>query len=258
MIIAAIQVRMGSTRLPSKVLADVCGRPMLAHLVRRAGAARRVDQVVIATSTEPADAPIRKYAEQHGIPCYAGSLSDLIDRLYQTARTFNADQVVWLTGDNPLVDPELIDAAVEAYEKSVGEVDYVTMAMPPTYPTGLGVELYPALLLEHLWRDIRDPFYREWFPTYVEEHPRLRYKNVANDTDLSSLRWTVDYEEDLHFVREVFRRLDRDDRVFGWREVLELVCLDPAVGRINEARVGTDGLAIARQEQSQRKSGGKE
>src|SRR5258708_8138310 len=127
---------MGSTRLPNKVLAEISGRPMLWHIVQRLGFAKRVDQVVIATAEGDANQPIRAFAEEYGIPCYAGSELDLIDRLRSLASLFEADALVRVTGDCPLVDPVVIDRLVEIYLSNRGSVDYVSNVLPQSYPHG--------------------------------------------------------------------------------------------------------------------------
>ena len=246
MIVAAVQVRMGSTRLPGKALAEVVGRPMLWHLVNRLRFARRVDLVVIATSDESTDVPIRAFAETHDIPYSAGSELDLIDRLYRTARQFGAYALVRITGDCPLADPHVVDKIVAAYLAQSDRVDYVTNTLPPTYPDGLDTEVYPVKTLERLWRGIEDPFWREWFPGYLWEHQdAFRTLNVVYPVDLSALRWTVDYEEDLTFVREVYRRLYREGEVFDMGDVLALMETEPELATINAKYARNEGYAIA-------------
>lgn len=244
--LVAIQARMSSTRLPGKVLADLCGRPLLWHIVCRARACRSVDQVVIATSDNPADEPIRAFARTEAVPCFAGSDQDVLDRLTRTARRFDADALVRITGDCPLVDPETVGRVVAAYQVHEGTVDYVTNFVPPTFPDGLDTDLYPRATLEQLWREVTDPFWREWFPGYLQEHPeQFRILNVRADVNLSALRWTVDYEEDLAFVREVYRHLQRDDRVFGMVEVLDLLDRVPEIAQINSMHTRSEAYVAA-------------
>src|SRR6266404_7263546 len=147
-IVAVIQVRMGSTRLPGKVLADVVGQPMLWHIVDRLRFAKLIDEVVLATSTETKDAPIRAFAAEQGIPCFAGSELDLVDRLYRTALQFGADAIVRITGDCPLTDPEIVDEVVGTYLTQARTIDYVSNVLPRTYPDGLDTEIYPTKTLE--------------------------------------------------------------------------------------------------------------
>jgi spore coat polysaccharide biosynthesis protein SpsF len=225
---------MGSTRLPHKVLAEIAGQPMLWHIVQRLKFAKRVDQVVIATAAGDANQPIRTFAERNGIPCFVGSELDLVDRLRTLACVFEADALVRVTGDCPLVDPTVVDSLVETYSSNRGRVDYVSNVLPQSYPHGVDAEVYPASTLERLWHEITDPFWREWFPAYLGEHKEsFRIINVTHPVNLTHHRWTVDYEEDLQFVREVFRRLYRDEEVFGMDEVLQLLQANPQLQSIN-------------------------
>jgi spore coat polysaccharide biosynthesis protein SpsF len=246
-IVAAVQARMSSTRLPGKVLALVAGRPMLWHAVNRLRFARRVDRVIIATTEEPPDAPIRSFAEAHRIPCFAGSELDLIDRLYGAARRFSADALVRVTGDCPLTDPKAIDEMVRAYLCVPDGVDcVVTNTVPPTYPDGLDAEIYSLSTLERLWRELEDPFWREWFPLFLVEHrDAFPMRNVAHAVDLSPFRWTVDYEEDLAFVREVYRRLYREGEAFDMEAVLALLRSEPSLASINARYARNEGYALA-------------
>jgi spore coat polysaccharide biosynthesis protein SpsF (cytidylyltransferase family) len=242
MIVAAVQARMGSTRYPHKVLAEVVGKPMLWHIVNRLGFAHRVDQVVLSTSDKPSDEPIRAFAKSYEIPCFAGSELDLIDRLYRTAKYFGAHALVRITGDCPLIDPSVVDKVVASYITHSDNMDYVTNILPPTYPDGLDTEVYPATTLERLWKEIEDPLWREWFPKYLWEHEKeFRIHNVKHSEDLSHLRWTVDYEEDLIFVQEVYRRLYTNGRPFLMQDVLDLLNHEPHLGRINAGHNRNEG-----------------
>jgi spore coat polysaccharide biosynthesis protein SpsF len=225
---------MGSTRLPNKVLAEIAGRPMLWQIVQRLKLAKRVDQVVIATAEGDANQPIRAFAEEYGIPCFAGSELDLIDRLRSLASLFEADALVRVTGDCPLVDPVVVDRLVEIYLSNRGSVDYVSNVLPQSYPHGLDAEVYAASTLERLWHEITHPFWREWFPAYLSEHKEsFRIINVTHPVNLTHHRWTVDYEEDLLFVREVFRQLYREGEVFSMDEVLQLTEKNPYLTFVN-------------------------
>ena len=246
MIVAAVQVRMNSMRLPGKALAEVVGRPMLWHIVNRLRFARRLDQVIIATSDEQTDAPIRVFADQHRIPCVAGSERDVIDRLCRSARHFGADVLVRITGDCPLVDPHVVDDMIAVYLAHTDQVDYVTNTLPPTYPDGLDAEVYPMATLERLWRELNESFWREWFVGYLTEHQEtFRVLNVAHSVDLSALRWTVDYEEDLVFVRKVYERLYREDEFFDLGDVVALLEAEPAFTGLNAMHARNEGYAIA-------------
>lgn len=233
MIVAAVQVRMGSTRLPGKALADVEGKPVLHWIIERLRAATTLDGVVVATSDSERDDPIRTLAAALDIPCFSGSEDDVVDRLHATARETNATALVRVTGDCPLVDPAVVDQVVNAY-RAVGEqLDYASNVSPPTFPDGLDVEVYSRTTLERL-DALTDPFWREWFAIYVSEHPaEFRAVNVQHEPDLSDLRWTLDHAEDLQFVREVYSRLADGHTVFGLEDVLALLRREPELGQIN-------------------------
>ena len=232
--VAVVQARMGSTRLPGKVMMDIVGKPMLWHHVNRLRKARLVNQVVVATTDQERDRPIRSFAEGNGIPYYAGSELDLVDRLYQTANKFGADVVVRVTGDCPLVDPQVIDRMLAYYADNRDRLDYVCNNSPPTYPDGLDAEVISVRALERVWSEVTDPFQREWISSNFREHPeKYVIANVENDQDLSSMRWTVDYEDDLKFVRAVYERLHRGGEVFLMKEVLELLSREPELAEIS-------------------------
>jgi spore coat polysaccharide biosynthesis protein SpsF len=184
---------MGSVRLPNKVLAEIAGRPMLWHIVQRLRFAERVDRVVIATAEGEANQPICAFAEEYRIPCFAGSELDLIDRLRSLASLFEAEALVRVTGDCPLVDPALVDRLVDEYSANRGAVDYVSNVLPQSYPHGLDAEVYAASTLDRLWHEITHPFWREWFPAYLSEHKQaFRIINVTHPVNLSHYHWTVD------------------------------------------------------------------
>lgn len=246
MIVAAIQVRMASTRLPRKAILNVLGQPMLWHIANRVSFAKHVDRVVIATSYEAGDQPIRDLARRHNIPCFAGRETDLIDRLYRTACHFGAHALVRITGDCPLVDPQVVDNLLAGYLAQADRLDYVCNILPRTYPQGLDAEVYPIITLKRLWEEIKDPFWREWFPCYLwERKEQFRILNIAYPVDLSALRWTVDYKEDLQFMREVFRRLQEETTPFGIRKVLDLLERQPELKAINGMYSHSDGLNAA-------------
>lgn len=234
-ILAIIQARMGSTRLPGKVLQDIAGQPMLVRVITRARRARTVDQVVVATSTDPQDDPIAAVCEARGYPLYRGDHRDVLDRLYQAARTFHADVVVRLTADCPLIDPQVIDHTVEAFLEA--GVDFAANRLPPpwhrTYPIGLDTEVCTFAALEQAWRHADQPYQREHVMPYLYEEPgRFHTLVVDHDPDYGHLRWTVDTAEDLELVRQIYARFNgRDD--FSWLEVLALFEREPALAEIN-------------------------
>ena len=214
--VAAIQARLGSTRLPDKVLADLGGQPMVIQIARRLAASEAVDQVVIATTTDPSDAPLAAEAERRGLGVHRGAVDDLVERLYGAAQSQGADVLVRVWGDCPCVDPEVVTRAVRHLID--GEHDFVSTMRPPgrTLPLGLDIEVYRTSLLGAILEGSADPFHREFPVEYVNAHvPPERVGGVRHHEDVSELEITVDYPEDLAFARAVFAALDQEDVVFG-------------------------------------------
>lgn len=229
-VIAAIQVRMGSSRLPGKAMAEIEGHSMTWHIVNRVRHAKLLQDVVIAVPDDERNEPIRRMARNESIPYFAGSEDDLIARIYGTACAFGADAIVRIGGDCPLVDPDIVDRVIREY--LTGEWQYVGNVRPQTFPDGLDVDLYSTQLLRQLNDTLKDKIDREWFANHVWRylHPSLMY-NVACEQDISHLRWTVDYPEDLEFVRGVYAELGQD---FRTADVLDLLKRRPELVRLDE------------------------
>jgi spore coat polysaccharide biosynthesis protein SpsF len=222
---------MDSTRLPGKVLMDLAGEPMLVRVVDRTRRAESVDETLVATTTEQADAVISELCDRRGYPCFRGSSGDVLDRYYQAALKYTADAVLRVTADNPIVDPMVIDDVVAAFNKA--RPDCASNDIPPrTYPLGLGVEVVSMAALRRAWSESRDPASREHVTFYIIEHPeQFRLLAVKNPTDCSALRWTVDTAEDLAFVRKVYDHFGHDR--FTWLDALALVEAHPQWRELN-------------------------
>lgn len=243
-IVAIIQARMSSSRFPGKVLLDIAGEPMLARVVERARRARTVNQVMVATTTDLADDPVAAFCQQRGYSFIRGSLTDVLDRYYQAARASQADVIVRLTADCPVIDPDVIDATVSAFlgkaDNNSAEpfiYDFVANRLPPpwkrTYPIGLDVEVCSFNALERAWKEADQPHQREHvMPFLYEKEGRFRIFVLDHSPDYGALRWTVDTPEDLELIRRIFSRFNgRDD--FSWLEVLALFQREPELAQIN-------------------------
>ena len=229
--VAIIQARMGSTRLPGKVLADIGGRTMLGRVVARARRASTLDEVVVATSTLPEDEAVAREAARLGAPVFRGSEQDVLDRYHEAAREFRADVVVRITSDCPLIEPEVVDRVGAEFARAAA--DYASNNMPQTYPRGLDVEVVTADALARAWREAREPYQRVHVTPYIYQHPELfRLLPVVAGRDYSGHRWTVDTPEDLAFVRAVYERLGDSDLV-SWRDVLALLEREPELAGLN-------------------------
>jgi spore coat polysaccharide biosynthesis protein SpsF len=236
-VVAIIQARMSSTRLPGKVLMELGGRTVLDRMVERVQKSRKVDQVVVATTTDDSDEPIVKFCNENSIPVFRGSLPDVLDRYYQAALQYKADIVVRLTGDCPLIDPQLIDDTITALIEK--DADFACNRLPPpfsrTYPIGLDVEAVTFEALERAWIEATEKHDREHVLPYLYEiSDRFRVVQLNYTEDLGKMRWTLDTPEDLLLLREVIKRLNgRND--FTWLQVLDLFQQDPALAMLNES-----------------------
>ena len=224
---------MGSTRLPGKVLMKVLDNPMLWHVVCRTRLARRVDEVVVATTTTDADQAIVSLCESEGWLYFRGSEDDVLDRYYRAALYHRADVAVRITSDCPLIDPEVIDRVIKEFVDGQPELDYVSNTLQPrTFPRGLDVEVLSFNALEHAWKEDSIPEWREHVTPYIYRNPhQFMLQNVTNNADYSYLRCTVDTKEDLAFVRQIFEYFGCSS--FSWHDVVAIVNRHPEWLTIN-------------------------
>jgi spore coat polysaccharide biosynthesis protein SpsF len=230
--VAIIQARMGSTRLPGKVLTDLAGEPALVHVVERTRRATTLDAVVVATTAQPADESIVQLCTERGYPCVRGSEDDVLDRYYRAAQQYHADVVVRITADCPLIEPAIIDHVVQTFRRH--RCDYVSNSLPPrTYPRGLDVEVFRFAALARAWHEDTNPTWREHVTPYIRRNPeRFSLHAVAHDGDYSAMRWTVDTEEDLALVRHIYEHFGNN--TFSWQDVLMLLEQHPEWLAINQ------------------------
>ena len=238
---------MAASRLPGKVLQEIEGRPMLAWVIERTRRTTMIDEVMVATTNDPSDEVVAAYCQDHGYACYRGSQFDVLDRYYQAARQSQADVIVRITADCPLIDPGVVDATVavflgdpagnSAWSPASGPYDFVANRLPPpwkrTYPIGLDTEVCSFLALETAWLEARAPHQREHVMPFLYEQPeRFRILHFTHDPDYGDLRWTVDTPADLELVRQIAARFSgRVD--FSWLDVLDLLEREPELAKIN-------------------------
>jgi len=235
-IVGIIQARMGSTRLPGKVLLDLAGEPMLARVVSRTKRASMLHEVVVATTTNPADERIVDLCTVNDWSCFCGSEDDVLDRYYQGAVRYQADVVVRITSDCPLIEPQLIDQIVQEFLDH-SSVDYASNTLPPrTFPRGLDVEVITFEALKHAWSEDDNPVWREHVTPYIYRHPeKFRLHAVRNDINYSHMRWTVDTPQDLTLIRRIYEYFGNDS--FSWCEVLALLEHHPEWLELNKGTV---------------------
>lgn len=221
--LAILQARMTSSRLPGKVMADVLGEPMIFRQIERLRRARRIDRLVVATSADGSDDPLAQACEARAVPVFRGSLDDVLAR-FGGALTLapEADVVIRVTADCPLADPEVVDATIACLLDA--RADYASNTPEVrTYPHGLDVEVMRRAVLEEAVREARDPYEREHVTPYIYRRPeRFRLEYISRSPSLAHLRWTVDYPEDLAFVRDVYAQLYPADPAFRSDAVVAL------------------------------------
>jgi spore coat polysaccharide biosynthesis protein SpsF len=219
MILAILQARVSSTRLPGKVIKPLLGKPMILRQVERLKRARSIDRLLIATSVGPEDDALAALCHENGLECFRGSLEDVLDRFYQAASTVEPTHVMRLTGDCPLTDPEILDRLAELHLAS--GCDYSSTALEPSFPDGLDAELMTFSALEQAWREATLPSQREHVTPFLYQNPeRFSIRVLKNEADLSSLRWTVDEPSDFEFVSRVYEALYPANPTFGMRDIL--------------------------------------
>jgi spore coat polysaccharide biosynthesis protein SpsF len=227
-VVAIIQARMGSTRLPGKVMKDIGGETMLARVVWRARRAKLLDEVVVATTNKSADTPIIAECGKLDVPVFRGDEQDVLDRYYRSAQANRAEAVVRITSDCPLIDPEIIDEVIHAFLKE--KPDYASSTF---YPRGLDIEVMTMTSLERAWHESNKSYHRIHVTPYIYQNPDMfRLLTVKAEEDYSNYRWTVDTREDLNFVRSVYSRLDNTD-AFGWHDVLTVLDQEPELIELN-------------------------
>lgn len=230
-IVAIIQARMGSSRLPGKALKDINGRSMLARVVRRAGRSALIDQLVVATTDKELDDAIVSECESLGFPSFRGSEDDVLDRYYQTAKAFSAEGIVRITSDCPLIDPEIIDRVIQTFLNN--NLDYASNTIEGTYPRGLDVEVFSFHALEAAWQKSAQTFEHVHVTPYIYRHTEeFKIFSVTSVENFSDYRWTVDTQEDLKLIRTIYEKIDHDDD-FSWRDVLMLFKESPDLAEIN-------------------------
>jgi spore coat polysaccharide biosynthesis protein SpsF (cytidylyltransferase family) len=212
----------------------------LEHVVQRVGFAHGIGNVIVATTVDPRDLKIVRLCAEKKIPVYVGSQEDVLDRYYQAARLFHADNVIRITSDCPVIDWEIIDRVI--CEHQTGESDYTSNTLQETFPDGLDVEIFTFSALFRAWKEATLKSQREHVTPYFRNHPELfKLKNVAHSENLGNKRWTLDQKEDYLFFKKVFHILYKKRKRFGLAEVLDFVRRHPDVEKMNSHIVRNEG-----------------
>lgn len=243
MVVAIIQARTGSSRLPNKVLMDLSGKPVLIQLVERLKFSKKIEKIIIVTTVKTNDNVIEKLCYDNGIECFRGSEEDVLDRYYQAYRKFNlseADILLRITGDCPLIDPELVDQVIQFY--SEGAYDYVSNAIEPTFPDGLDTEVFNGKILAQSWEKSCLKSEREHVTAYIRnQKDKYKIGSFKGKVNLSGLRWTLDEVEDYEFIKEIYAALYRSGSFFSTAQILDYIEKYPVIVEKNKKFIRNEG-----------------
>ncbi|NJD08277.1 MAG: hypothetical protein FIA97_17530 [Methylococcaceae bacterium] len=247
--IAVIQARMGSSRLPGKVLRLLAGEPMLGRIAHRVAAARSVDAVIVATSDQSQDDVLAAFCADHGIDCFRGSESDVLDRFWRAAASRRAEAVLRITADCPCADPAVIDAVYQMFQAqdldhgSVSTGAGAALSREFRWPDGLDAEWIKSSALQRAAEEATNPLDREHVTPYIWRNPHwFRLAALSAPADYSRLRLTVDNEADYQLIDRVYRHF-APDGLFGLPDILELLQRHPELAALNSAYIGSEGYA---------------
>lgn len=242
MIAIIIQARMSSIRLPGKVLKKIKGKTLLEILVERLRHCKKINKIIIATTTNKKDLAIVELAKKINCPYFVGDENDVLDRFYQVAKKFRVDIIVRITGDCPFHDPKLVDDIIGFYLKNKDKYDYVSNVDPPTFPDGLDLWVFPFRTLERAWKEAKLKSEREHVCPYIWKNPHLfRIGHYESNIDYSDLRWTVDDATDFEFIKKVFEGLYQERCIFGMEEILDFLEKNPELYRTQKGKIRDEG-----------------
>lgn len=230
---AIIQARCGSTRFPNKVFALIDGKPLLWHVVNRLKYAKKIDDIIVATTVSEKDDKIEEWCKENNVHCFRGSEENVLNRYYSASEAFPSNYVVRITADDPFKEPKVIDAVIT---KLIEEgYDHVTNNLPPSYPEGLDCEAFKKSALDRSEKEAETAFEREHVTQYIYHHPEIfKIGNVSNGENLSYLRWTVDKDVDYEMVKAVYaHRNPANKGILLMDEILDILKANPEIEKIN-------------------------
>ena len=233
-VVAIIQARMGSTRLPGKILKEVLDKPLFAYQLERVLRSSLLDEVVVATTKNPIDQQVVTFCQKRGVPVFCGSEENVLQRYYCAAKAFSADVVVRITADCPLIDPSVIDQVVSFYLEHQDSYDYVSNTLELTYPRGMDVEVFSSEVLEKVADKAESKWDREHVTAFIRQHPsEFRLGNVAWKENASHHRWTVDTPEDFQLIKVLLEAIYPHHPKFTLEDLLQLLTVHPEWSQIN-------------------------
>lgn len=244
-VVAIIQARMGSSRLPGKVMMKLANKPVLAHIIERLSYCKMIEKIVVATTKEPSDDLVKNYCTNNKIECYRGNLEDVLDRYYHTAKIYHADPIVRITCDCPVIDPVVVDAIITGYLSG----EYDCYGLGGKFPDGLDCTVYSFSALEKAWKEAKLKSEREHVGPYIENNLHL-FKNGSLELfqNLDHHRWTLDVHNDYELLNKIFNALYRPDSPFLTNEILQFMKSNPNLSAINNKVVRNEGYIKSLQE----------
>ena len=234
-----IQARTGSSRLPSKVLTKIENEPMIWHVINRAKKIKSVQQITLITTRNKNDKILLKIAKDNGIIGFSGDAHDVLNRHYQCALRYDADPIIRITSDCPLIDPNVVEEILQFY--LTHDYDYVSNTIIPTYPDGLDTEIFSFTALKRCVMNAKWNSEREHVTPYMKNNPeKFKIFNYENKKDLSRFRWTVDEKRDLQFVRAIYSKM-KPKTIFSMQEILKIISKNPNLLKINNDIIRNEG-----------------
>lgn len=234
-----IQARTGSSRLPNKVLKELCGKPMLQHIIERTGRSQRVDHVMVATTLREEDRQIEELCRRIKTDCYRGSEDDVLDRYYQAASICQPANVIRVTADCPFIDPVIIDQILQIHES--GKYDYTSNTLVETYPDGLDTEVFTFAALEKAWKEAKLASEREHVTPYIKFQDGFKRFSVEYTPSFSKKRWTVDTDLDFEVVTQVYEALYGESDIFLMDDILDFFDRNPDIEKVNADIIRNEG-----------------
>ncbi|MEN6325466.1 MAG: glycosyltransferase family protein [Syntrophomonas sp.] len=246
-IVAIVQARMSSTRLPGKVLRNILGKPMLGFIVERLGWVKEIGQIVIATSSDPSDQLVYQFCRENGIACYRGNLNDVLDRFYHTAKEYKADTVIRITGDCPCVDPQLVARLIDLFRS--GNYNHAGIAtgagaifMENRFPNGLDAECFSFASLEKAWQEATEAADREHVTPYIWRNKDMfKCGSLKPEEDYSNIRLSVDHIEDFQLVSKIYENLYNQEKPFLMKDIIAFLRANPQLAELNQSFIGQEG-----------------
>ena len=245
MIGCIIQARLGSTRLPQKVLLKLDKEnSTLFYVVNQLKNSKRIDEIVVATTDLKEDSLIEEKVKNLGIACFKGNEKDVLDRYYNCAKEFGIDIIVRITADCPLIDPEIVDKIIDDFDSD--KEDYISNTLKKTFPKGLDIEVFTFEALKRAWTESKFPSDREHVTNFIRNNSTFKNKNYENKENYSEHRWTLDRKEDLEFIREIIKRIQK--RPIVMKDVISVLEQNPDLLKINHNIDPDEGINKSKQE----------